>query len=91
MDRVLRRPSAGRGCSPGATSPSGNVERKFSRSALERDAILRATWPGDRRLDRREVQRQDLVERRPVTRLAPEPLLLGVALDEVDALGASDR
>ena len=43
--------------------------------------------PATRRLDRREVQLQQRVEVRPVARLAPQPLLLGVALDEVDPLG----
>jgi hypothetical protein len=53
---------------------------------LERDAVLWPARPGHRRLDRGQVEGQQLVERRAVARLAPQPLLLGVALDEVDTL-----
>ncbi len=54
---------------------------------LEPDPVLRASGPGDGRLDRRKVEGQDLVELGPVARFAPQPLLLRVALHEVDALG----
>ena len=74
----------GIGTSP---SPCGKLVRKFVPQVLERHAVLRASGPGHGRLDRRKVEGQDLVELGPVARLAPQPLLLRVALDEVDALG----
>ena len=53
----------------------------------ERHAILRTLGPGERRLDRRQVELDDVVEARVRGAVGPEqPLLPGVSLDEVDAV-----
>ena len=52
----------------------------------ERDAILRAPRPGDRRLDVVEVELDDLRVLGVVVGLVPEHVLLAVRLDERDAL-----
>jgi len=57
----------------------------------QRDPVLRPTRTGDRRVHRPKVERQDLVERRAVAGLAPQALLLGIPLDEVDPLGRATR
>ena len=54
--------------------------------AFERDSILRSSRPGDRRLDRGQIEDPQLIERRPVAWLAPQPLPLCVPLDEGDPL-----
>ncbi len=63
------------------------AERLHERAphARERDPVLRALRTGERRFDRRQVEREDLAEHRlGVAVAAEEPLLLRVPLDEVD-------
>ena len=56
----------------------------------QRHPVLRSLRPGHRRHDRRQVEVEDLAERRLRVAVAPEqPLLLRVALDEVDAVAAT--
>ncbi len=54
--------------------------------AVERHAVLRATWPGEARDDVAEVELDDLRVRRRVGRLVEEVLLTAVRLDELDLL-----
>ncbi len=51
----------------------------------ERDAILRAARPGERRLDIAEVELDHLRVRRMIVRVVPQHVLLAVRLDERDA------
>ena len=64
----------------------GVIRAEVLAQRLERYPILRSPRPGERRFDRTEVERQELVERRAIARRAPQPLLLGIALDECDPL-----
>ena len=57
----------------------------------QRDPVLRAPRPGDRRLDRREVELDDLRVRRLLLGVVPEPVLLAVGLDERDLVLAAAR
>ena len=57
--------------------------------ARERDAVLRAARPGERRLDVVEVELDDLRVLRMLLRLVPEEVLLAVRLDERDAAGVA--
>ena len=52
----------------------------------QRDAVLRALRPGQRRDDRRQVELEVLGEARLGVGVVPEPLLLGVGLDQRDLL-----
>jgi hypothetical protein len=61
------------------------------RQVLQSHAVLRSPGSGHGRLDGSEVERQQLVEPGPIAGLAPEALFLGVALDQVDTLGAPTR
>ena len=54
---------------------------------VERHAVLRPPRTGQRRHDRRQVERQQLVELGTVAGLPPQALFLGVALDQGDPLG----
>ena len=86
MDR--RRPATGssRYAVDRASSPSGKFDRKLSRSASSGTRSCGRRGPATRRLDGREVERQELVEGGAVAGLAPQALFLGVALDQVDPL-----
>ena len=55
----------------------------------ERDPVLRATRAGERGLDRREVELDDLRVRRRLRGVVPEHVLLAVRLDERDPLVAA--
>ena len=57
--------------------------------ARERDAVLRAARPGERRLDVAEVELDDLRVLGMRVRLVPEEVLLAVRLDERDARGVA--
>jgi hypothetical protein len=58
----------------------------------QRDPVLRPLRPGDARHDIREVKLEPITERRLVGVLVvPEPLLLGVGLDQLDQLRRSTR
>ena len=61
--------------------------RELLLELLERDLVLRAARPGERRLDGREVELERVAEERlrHVGRVE-EPLLLGVRLDEIDLI-----
>ena len=61
------------------------VEERLLRVA-ERDAVLRAPRPGQRRLDRRQVELHDLRVRGRLVRVVPQRVLLAVRLDERDLL-----
>ncbi len=52
----------------------------------ERDTILGTTRSRQRRLDRREIELEEVVELEPRPGLAPQPLVFRVALDQRDAL-----
>ena len=55
----------------------------------QRDPVLRAPWPGDRGLDAREIELDDLRVRRLLLGVVPEPVLLAVGLDERDLVLAA--
>ncbi len=61
------------------------MERRLR--VAERHAVLRPARPGDRRLDGREVELDDLRVRRLLGRIVPEGVLLAVGLDEREPLG----
>ena len=67
------------------------VERLVERllRAAERHAVLRPARAGERRLDRAEVELDDLRVLGRDARLVPEQVLLAVRLDERDPLGAA--
>ncbi len=56
------------------------------RDGRQRDPVLGSPRSRERRLDGPEVELDIGVEHRTTARLAPQPLLLGVALDELDPL-----
>src|SRR5829696_2783512 len=70
----------------GQSLPEGGLH------VVEGDPVLRAAWPGQARLDRIQLQIQDLREAR-FGRLvrAPEALLLAVGLDQLDELLVAAR
>ena len=79
--------AVGEPSSASSPSSSASAARKPSLASLQRDAVLRALGPGQRRHDVAEVQLDDVGERRLLGVLVvPEALLLGVGLDEVDEL-----
>ena len=57
----------------------------------QRDPVLRATRPGEARLDFSEVELNDLGVGRLVLRVVPEEVLLAVGLDERDSLRRAAR
>jgi hypothetical protein len=57
----------------------------------QRDAVLRALRPGDRRHDGGQVELEVLGERRLVAGVEPKTLLLGVRLDQRDLLVGAPR
>ena len=59
------------------------------REVRQRDPVLRAARPRDRRLDAREIELEPFVEDRSVARFAPQALGLRVALHERDPFGRS--
>ena len=67
--------------------PVREVRAEVLAQRLERDAVLRPARPGDGRRHARQVELEELVERRPVAGLAPQSLGLRVALDQLDPLG----
>ena len=100
--RVRRRERGGRGILDEAVAgdrhlasevadvglqPVREVRAEVLAQRLERDAVLRPARPGDGRRHARQVELEELVERRPVAGLAPQPLGLRVALDQLDPLG----
>src|SRR5207247_1793746 len=64
---------------------------KGSLRVSQRDAVLRPPWPGERRLDAREVELDDLRVGRSIVRLVPECILLAVGLDERDPFLRASR
>jgi hypothetical protein len=64
----------------------GERRPEVRRQVGQDDAILGASRSGDRRLDGREIEPDDVVEVGTVARLPPEALRLRVALDEIDEL-----
>ena len=84
---TTRRPPR-RGCSgagSGMAWPRATTKRRLaSRSG---HPVLRTGRPGQRRLDRRQVELERLGEDRLGRRVEPQALLLGVGLDQGDHLG----
>ena len=67
----------------------GECGPEVRRQVRQDDPVLGPSRAGDRWRDRAEVEGQRLVEGGSVAGLAPQPLRLRVALDQVDLLGGS--
>ena len=93
-ERIARRERLGDGLVVGVAvvdaEAGERVEERLLRLA-ERHAVLRTARPGERRLDRREVELDDLRVGRRLVRVVPERVLLAVRLDERDPLGRAAR
>ena len=70
---------------------TGNAARKLAGSPGSSTRSCGPARPGDRRRHARQVQLDELIEDRAVARFAPQPLCLGVALDQRHAVRATDR
>ena len=75
---------------PGGGRPTGGQDAREGRleagpGLRHRDPVLGSAWPGEARLDRRQVQVDRQVEVRTQTREAPHPLGPCIAFHELDA------